>query len=178
MTHATDPLSDFLDFMNRRGLNTTAQRRVIARAFFEFPGHHSLEEFYQHVLALDPGIGQTTVYRTLKLLCDAGLATEIQFSDNITRYEVARPDSHHDHLVCLGCGTIVEIYDPRIETLQRELAEARGFSLTGHVHNLYGYCAACREAQAGRGNTDQARQGRERDAPAGANAESGAQNKN
>lgn len=148
MTKATTPLGASLDFMSSRGLNTTSQRRVIAQAFFEFPGHHSLEEFYQYVLKLDAGIGQTTVYRTLKLLCDAGLATEIQFSDNITRYEVARPDSHHDHLVCLGCGTIVEICDPRIEKLQRELAEANGFSLTGHLHNLYGYCRACRDRQA------------------------------
>ena len=79
----------FLEFMSRKGLNTTAQRRIIADAFFELPGHHSLEEFYQHVQKLDPRIGQTTVYRTLKLLCDAGMATEIHFSDGITRYEVA-----------------------------------------------------------------------------------------
>ena len=117
-------LADFLDFMSRKGLNTTSQRRVIAEAFFELPGHHSLEEFYQYILGRDPGIGQTTVYRTLKLLCDAGLATEIHFSDGITRYEVARPDSHHD-----------------------QLAEKHGFSLNGHVHNLYGLCADCRAAE-------------------------------
>ena len=140
-------LADFLDFMSRKGLNTTSQRRVIAVAFFELPGHHSLEEFYQYILGRDPGIGQTTVYRTLKLLCDAGLATEIHFSDGITRYEVARPDSHHDHIVCLSCGKIVEICDQRIEKLQRELAEKHGFSLNGHVHNLYGLCADCRAAE-------------------------------
>lgn len=140
-------LADFLDFMSRKGLNTTSQRRVIAEAFFELPGHHSLEEFYQYILQRDPGIGQTTVYRTLKLLCDAGLATEIHFSDGITRYEVARPDSHHDHIVCLSCGKIVEICDQRIEKLQRELAEKHGFSLNGHVHNLYGLCADCRAAK-------------------------------
>ncbi len=140
-------LADFLDFMSRKGLNTTSQRRVIAEAFFELPGHHSLEEFYQYILGCDPGIGQTTVYRTLKLLCDAGLATEIHFSDGITRYEVARPDSHHDHIVCLSCGKIVEICDQRIEKLQRELAEKHGFSLNGHVHNLYGLCADCRAAE-------------------------------
>ena len=137
-------LADFLEFMNRKGLNTTSQRRIIAEAFFELPGHHSLEEFYQHILQRDPGIGQTTVYRTLKLLCDAGMAMEIHFSDGITRYEVARPDSHHDHLVCLQCGKIVEICDPRIETLQREMAEKYGFRLRGHVHNLYGLCEMCR----------------------------------
>ena len=140
-------LADFLDFMSRKGLNTTSQRRVIAEAFFELPGHHSLEEFYQYILGRDLGIGQTTVYRTLKLLCDAGLATEIHFSDGITRDEVARPDSHHDHIVCLSCGKIVEICDQRIEKLQRELAEKHGFSLNGHVHNLYGLCADCRAAE-------------------------------
>lgn len=139
-------LADFLEFMSRKGLNTTSQRRVIAEAFFELPGHHTLEEFYQHILRRDSGIGQTTVYRTLKLLCDAGLAMEIHFSDGITRYEVARPNSHHDHIVCLSCGKIVEICDPRIEKLQSELAAKHGFSLNGHVHNLYGLCANCREA--------------------------------
>ena len=83
--HNNACLADFLDFMNRKGLNTTSQRRIIAEAFFELPGHHSLEEFYQHILQRDPGIGQTTVYRTLKLLCDAGMAMEIHFSDGITR---------------------------------------------------------------------------------------------
>ena len=136
---------DFMDFMSHKGLNTTSQRRIIAKAFFDFPGHHSLEELYQHIINLDADIGQTTVYRTLKLLCDAGLANEIQFSDNITRYEVATPNEHHDHMVCLGCGQIVEICDPRIEKLQRELAEKHGFMLSGHLHNLYGLCHACQK---------------------------------
>lgn len=138
-----EALADFLAFMNRKGLNTTAQRKVIAEAFFNFPGHHSLDEFYQYVAARDPGIGQTTVYRTLKLLCDAGLASEIQFSDNITRYEVMRPKAHHDHMICLKCGEIVEITDARIENIQREIAERHGFALTGHSHNLYGLCQKC-----------------------------------
>ena len=135
----------FLEFMSRKGLNTTAQRRIIADAFFELPGHHSLEEFYQHVQKLDPRIGQTTVYRTLKLLCDAGMATEIHFSDGITRYEVAAPDRHHDHIVCQSCGKIVEIYDPRIEKLQQELTRKHGFLLLRHVHILSGLCADCQK---------------------------------
>ena len=66
----------------------------------------------------------------------------------ITRYEIAKPDSHHDHLVCLDCGKIVEICDPRIEKLQREMAEKYGFKLRGHVHNLYGICKDCRDKAA------------------------------
>lgn len=140
---------DFLDFMARAGLSVTSQRRAIAAAFFGLSGHHSLEEFYQHILTVDPGIGQTTVYRTLKLLCEAGLATEIHFSDGIARYEVARTNSHHDHIVCLRCGKVQEIFDQRIEKLQREMARAHGFTLSGHVHHLYGMCAECRVAGKG-----------------------------
>lgn len=136
-------LTRFQEFIMKKGLNTTLQRRVIAEAFFGFPGHHSLEEFYQYIIKKDPGIGQTTVYRTLKLLCEAGLANEIQFSDSITRYEVAKHNGHHDHMVCLSCGKIVELFDQRIEQLQKDLAEQHGFCLSGHVHNLYGLCADC-----------------------------------
>lgn len=143
MTDDSRPIDKFLAFMNHKGLNTTAQRKAIAEAFFGFPGHHSLEEFYRHLALIDPSIGQTTVYRTLKLLCDAGLATEIQFSDNITRFEVAQPKKHHDHLICLSCGKVIEIFDPEIEKLQKKLARQQGFILKGHSHNLYGLCADC-----------------------------------
>lgn len=138
-------IADFAAFMARNGFSNTAQRRAIAEAFFSFPGHHTLEEFYHHVCQLDATIGQTTVYRTLKLLCAAGLASEIQFGDNVARYEVAAPNSHHDHLVCLKCGRIIEIYDPRIESIQNEIALKNDFSLSGHTHNLYGACASCRK---------------------------------
>ncbi len=90
----------FCKFMKQKGMNITSQRKKIARAFFELDGHHSLEEFYKIISQEDPTIGQTTVYRTLKLLREAGLAAEIHFSDDITRYEVANPKSHHDHLIC------------------------------------------------------------------------------
>lgn len=138
-----DPVSEFMAFISRNGLSNTSQRRTIAQAFFTFPGHHTIDEFYQHINAMDPSIGQTTVYRTLKLLCAAGLASEIQFSDNIARYEVAHPQSHHDHLICLVCGRIVEIYDPRIEAIQNEIAQNHHFTLKGHSHNLYGACPDC-----------------------------------
>ena len=141
-----DILENFISFMNRKGLNTTSQRKAIAKAFFNFPGHHSLDEFYRHVAEEDSSIGQTTVYRTLKLLCEAGLAIETQFSDNITRFEVAIPNRHHDHMVCLKCGKIIEISDPRIEKIQKEIAATHDFNLSGHSHTLYGFCKNC-EAQ-------------------------------
>lgn len=146
MTDAPVDLQEqFIRFMAKKGLNTTSQRRAIAEIFFGLPGHHSLEEFYKEISLVDPGIGQTTVYRTLKLLCEAGLASEIQFNDNITRYEIANPKAHHDHLICVECGLIVEICDPNIERLQKEVARDNGFKLYGHSHNLYGLCPECQK---------------------------------
>lgn len=144
-----DFLKDFVAFISSRGMSVTTQRRAIAQAFFSFPGHHTSDEFYQHVSAIDPSIGHTTVYRTLKLLCAAGLASEIQFSDNVARYEVANPDAHHDHLICLDCGKVVEVCDTRIENIQMDLASKNGFALKGHSHNLYGICAECQARKAG-----------------------------
>lgn len=140
-----DPQTRFLEFMAEKGLNTTSQRKAIAQTFFGLPGHHSLEEFYREIALIDPGIGQTTVYRTLKLLCEAGLAHELQLKDNVTRYEIARPNEHHDHLICIECGKIVEIREPAIENFQKEIASKNGFVLYGHSHNLYGVCSDCQK---------------------------------
>ncbi len=140
-------VEQFLEFMNRNKMNTTAQRRRIAEAFFNLPGHHTLEEFYQHMQKLDPSIGQTTVYRTLKLLVAAGLASEIHLTDSVAHYEVVNEGAHHDHLLCVNCGKIVEIYDASIEKLQRSIAAEHNFTLLGHYHVLYGLCLQCREAQ-------------------------------
>lgn len=139
----SDMLNAFLHFMNVRGLNVTQQRLRIASLFFSLPGHHSLEEFYQHVHTVDAAIGQTTVYRTLKLLCAAELAHEIQFGDGISRYEVSTDQPHHDHFLCTKCQKTIEFYDERLEAMQQELATKNGFQLTGHAHFLYGLCAEC-----------------------------------
>ncbi len=145
--HKAPTVVQFLDFMNRNKMNTTAQRLRIAEAFFNLPGHHTLEEFYQHMQKLDPSIGQTTVYRTLKLLVAAGLAAEIHLTDSVAHYEIVNEGAHHDHLICVNCSKIVEIYDPEIEKIQRTIAGEHDYTLLGHYHVLYGLCHACREAQ-------------------------------
>lgn len=90
-----------------------------------------------------PHIGYTTVYRTMKLLVDAGLASERQFGDGASRYEIAH--EHHDHLVCLRCGKIVEFECSMIESTQLQIAERYGFRVLRHRHELYGHCGACRQ---------------------------------
>lgn len=136
-------VNHFLMLMNQRGLNTTQQRVHIARIFFTMKGHHSLEEIYQKIHAKIPSIGQTTVYRTVKLLVEVGLAEELQVGDGFARYEVTTQKQHHDHLVCKECGKTVEFNLPEVEKIQNDLAKLHGFILSDHHHILRGVCGNC-----------------------------------
>lgn len=133
----------FADYIAKSGLKNTPQRRLIAGVFLKAGKHVGSEELYDMVRKQDSSVGQATVYRTLKLLCDAGLATEMYFGDGITRYEPV-DDTHHDHLICRRCGKNIEVVDENIERLQEELAARHGFTLTSHRMYLYGDCPDCR----------------------------------
>ncbi len=145
---AEEGVNHFLMLMNQRGLNTTKQRINIAKVFFSMKGHHSLEDIYQKVSQKFSSIGQTTVYRTIKLLCEVGLAEELQVGDGFARYEPVTSKQHHDHLICKTCGKTVEFTSPEIEKFQNELALEHGFSLLDHHHILIGICADCEEKNA------------------------------
>ena len=134
--------------MVRKGLRSTDQRRLIVETFFRSPNHVSIEELLAQVRKDDPRIGYATVYRTLKLLADCGVANERRFGDGLTRYELADEASHHDHLICLECGEITEVEEPRIEALQEELAATHGFILRSHKHEMYGICPSCQKKAA------------------------------
>jgi Fur family ferric uptake transcriptional regulator len=88
-------------------------------------------------------VGYTTVYRALKLLTDCGLAAPRHFGDAQTRYEPVREGTHHDHMICTGCGDILEFEDDRLEELQAQIAHRHGFQLTHHRMELYGRCGRC-----------------------------------
>ncbi len=104
----------------------------------------SIEELLAKVRASDRRVGYATVYRTLKLLTECGVANERRFGDGLTRYELADETTHHDHLICVECGDIVEFEESRIEDLQEKVARKYGFELRSHKHELYGICPACR----------------------------------
>jgi Fur family ferric uptake transcriptional regulator len=136
----------FNAFAARKGLRSTRQRDVILDVFLSTHEHLSVEELYLKVKASHPGIGQATVYRTLKLFVEAGLAREMTLSDGQTRYEHQLAGEHHDHLICTRCNSIIEFEDETIERLQREIAQRHGFILTSHKMQLCGICPACRDA--------------------------------
>lgn len=140
-----DPMDFFADYIAQNGLKNTPQRRLIVDVFFKSGKHLSIEELYNVVREADKNIGQATVYRTLKLLCEAGLAKEHHFGETTARYEPIEDDSHHDHLICTACGKNVEIMDEAIEQRQEEVAAEHGFRLTSHRMVLYGVCADCRK---------------------------------
>lgn len=138
-----DPHAVFAEFVTRKKLKMTPQRRRILDVFLAEQGHATSEELYQKVKRDYPTIGQATVYRTLKLLADAGLAKAVEFGDGAVRYELLYGQSHHDHLICERCGVNVEVVDPAIERLQEQVAARHGFALTGHKLYLYGICPEC-----------------------------------
>ena len=135
----------FSEYLKTKGLRVTPQRMKILNAFLHTEDHVSMEELFLLVRRSDSTVGQVTVYRTLKLLCDARLAMEIHFTDGVTRYEIMTAGSHHDHIMCVSCGKIIEIYDQRIEKIQKQIAQKNNFTLLGHYHVMYGLCEDCRK---------------------------------
>lgn len=141
---APGALARFTRYLSEHNLRLTGQRRFIAEIFFRIEGHHSAEEISRMVREARPGIGPATVYRTIKLLREAGLATGMNSGDGLARYESPFRRSHHDHLICRRCNRIVEFENDQIEALQHKVAKRHGFVVTDHRLELYGICDECR----------------------------------
>jgi len=133
----------FMNYTAAKGLKSTRQRDIILDCFLSSEQHLSTEELYLKIKKDNAGIGFATVYRTLKLFAEAGIASEIQLGDGQTRYEHLHAGEHHDHLVCTKCGAIVEFENETIEQLQKDVAKQHGFTIVTHKLELYGTCAAC-----------------------------------
>jgi Fur family ferric uptake transcriptional regulator len=138
-----DAVEQLSAYLSGQGLRSTTQRDKILRVFVDAGQHLSAEELYLHIKRVHPGIGYATVYRTLKLLAEAGLADERRFEDGFTRYEFKASGNHHDHLICTQCGTILEFENERIEALQQDVARKNKFMVESHKLELYGLCARC-----------------------------------
>lgn len=129
-------------FMDARGLKHTRQRDMILDEFYAAGSHVSVDDLLKLVVERMAGVGAATVYRTLKLFAEAGVAHERHFADGQTRYEPVTSDDHHDHLICTVCGTIFEFEDPIIEARQAEVAREHGLIVHTHRHEIYGTCMA------------------------------------
>jgi Fur family ferric uptake transcriptional regulator len=120
-----------------KGLRMTEQRRVIARVLSGAEDHPDAEELYRRAAAIDPHISIATVYRTVKLFEDAGILERHDFRNGRARYEEV-PEDHHDHLIDVQSGSVIEFRNEEIEKLQRRVAEELGFELVDHRLELYG----------------------------------------
>lgn len=142
-----EELDRILDrYMAERGLKSTRQRSLIIDIFFGMHGHLSVEEVWARVRQDAPRVSVATVYRTMKLLSESGLAHARNFGDGQTRYEPAVGREHHDHLICTRCGTIIEFENDQIERMQEAVARRHGFKVTSHKMELYGLCESCQKA--------------------------------
>jgi Fur family ferric uptake transcriptional regulator len=133
---ASDKASDIETLAAKAGMRMTDQRRVIARVLSEAQDHPDVEEVYKRAVAEDEAISIATVYRTVRLFEEAGILTRHDFGDGRARYEPA-PDDHHDHLIDIQSGKVIEFTNDEIERLQHEVAEKLGYKLVDHRLELY-----------------------------------------
>ncbi|MEZ4452165.1 MAG: transcriptional repressor [Nannocystaceae bacterium] len=142
-------MDQFHAYLIKNQLKTTRQRDLIAQKFFEADGHISIEDLLTLSRAENPRIGYATVYRTLKLLTECGLAAHRRFGDGQTMYETAGDTEHHDHLICIECGYVLEFQNDDIEREQERVARSFGFNLVRHRLELYGLCPKARGIKGG-----------------------------
>lgn len=137
-------MGQFHAYLTKKGLKSTRQRDVIAQKFFAAGTHVSIEDLLGLARAEHPRVGYATVYRTLKLLTECGLAAERRFGEGHTTYETAGDSAHHDHLICVECSFVLEFHNEEIEREQERVARSFGFNVIRHRHELYGLCPRAR----------------------------------
>jgi len=131
-------------YLVKHHLKRSDQREAILDVFLRSERHLSVDDLFHLVRKKHPDVGRTTVYRTLKLLQAAGLASELQLEGQ-SRFEREYKRQHHDHFICRSCGDIIEFSSAEIERLQDEIAAKFNFAIEGHRHQIFGRCAKCRQ---------------------------------
>ena len=136
----------FSEHIQKSGLRHTSQRDLILEIFLRTEEHLTSDDLYWLVQKEDPSLGHTTVYRTLKLLTEAGLAREVRFGDGKTYYEHHYNHAHHDHMICTECGTVIEFFSAKLEAAQDAMADKYKFKPTHHSLRIWGVCEECQKS--------------------------------
>ena len=140
----TDDLREkFEEHVRANGLRHSSQREAILTIFLESSRHFTAEELHTEVIAAGCDAGVATIYRALKLFCEAGVCSELRLNDGVVRYEPALSDGQHEHLVCEKCGECVEVFDDRLRQIFEQIARESHFNLHWHRLNLFGLCSRC-----------------------------------
>jgi len=141
-------IAAFHEFLQTRSLKSTTQRDLIVKEIFSAPHHHfSAEELLNTVREKDPTISRATVYRTLSLLLESKMLDELDIGKGHKYFEPMFGVSHHDHLICLSCGKIVEFKNQKIEQIQDQITARYNFQMVYHTHKIFGLCGHCRKKE-------------------------------
>jgi len=144
--HEIGPVETFRTELNIAGTRATNQRALILEIIRQGKGHLDADEIYRQAREKQPRLSLSTVYRTLRMLKKLDLVEELHFDDTHHHYEVKPPTEHH-HLVCLGCGKVVEFHNPISRYIKRRAPEAKDFDITETEVRMTGYCAKCRRSR-------------------------------
>ena len=137
----------FRQYLKAHGMRHSNQRERILDVFLASEDHPTIDELHELVKRSDPGIGLATVYRAMRVICQARLARETDFGDGVRRFEHEYEHQHHDHLVCVECGKVIEVVSSEIEQLQEKLAQRHDFIPTRHKMQIFGICRTCKDTQ-------------------------------
>ncbi len=143
MSDTREEFAVLREYLSKNGLKHSKPREIVLKHFLETGGHMTVDDLYRVIHRKHPGIGRTTIYRALKVFVDAQLADAIELRDGLTRFEHKFRHAHHDHMICVECGTILEFVSSEIERLQDEIAEDYGFTIESHRHQIFGLCQKC-----------------------------------
>ncbi|MGD0883298.1 MAG: Fur family transcriptional regulator [Thermodesulfovibrionales bacterium] len=137
----------FKEFLRGKGLKFTKERETILNEVFSFHGHFDPEELLLSMRNKSIRVSKASIYRTLPLLLESGLVDQVEKNDKHAHYEHTYGHGHHDHLICMKCGAVTEIFSPRLEEIQDELCRNSGFQGIKHTLEIKGYCRNCRAAE-------------------------------
>ena len=135
----------FTEYLKSKGLLCSEQRKQILEVFLRTEKHPTINDLYDIVRKKNPKIGIATVYRAMTVICNAGLARQVDFGDGQRRFEHKYEHRHHDHLVCLKCGRVIEVMSPKIEAIQDRLAKKHNFTPIRHRMQIFGTCSKCKQ---------------------------------
>ena len=135
----------FQDFLGKRGLKLTKERLAVLREVFSFHDHFEPERLYLRLRDSGSKASRASVYRTLTLLVESGLVEKVTRTEKSNIYEHTFGHTHHDHMICEGCGGITEFYSEKLENLQKEICFGNGFDGKSHILEIRGYCTKCKK---------------------------------
>ena len=136
-------LQTFQEHLGRRGLKLTRQREEILRCLMAAERHLGIEELYDTLRKQDPSIGRATIFRTIKLLQECGIVAEVGSASGRAKFELKADRPHHDHMICVECGRIIEFQSPMMERFQDGAIRRHGFVALWHRHEIFGRCITC-----------------------------------